>query len=86
MGNCVGERNMRFFAAFLGFAGIGMLLLTLLAIHRLAELRCFSEMNVCGETWEPFGIFLAVFFFPTPDLPSALAVLASPGVALLTAA
>lgn len=58
MGTCIGERNLRFFTAFLVFMSAAMLLLIALAVHRAALLRCWIDPRRLFDTWEPFGMLL----------------------------
>jgi len=59
MGTCVGERNQRFFTAFLLFAGCGMMGILILALHRLTELNAWLDVRAFTATFEPL---LIIFF------------------------
>lgn len=63
MGTCVGERNMRFFAAFFFCAGTGMLFIVTLGVYRLMQLQCYS-FSCWATTWEPAVIVLCLCCFP----------------------
>lgn len=63
MGTCVGERNMRFFAAFFFSAGTGMLCLVTLGVYRLIQLKCYT-WNCWIATWEPAVIVMCLCCCP----------------------
>mmetsp|Transcript_107622 Transcript_107622/g.303078 ORF Transcript_107622/g.303078 Transcript_107622/m.303078 type:complete len:296 (-) Transcript_107622:40-927(-) len=56
MGTCVGERNCRFFAAFLFFAGVGIICLAALAVDRLTSLGCWRSGSAWFQAWQPLVI------------------------------
>jgi len=66
VGNCIGERNARFFATFLFCGGTALILLIVLGIHRVGELHCWSDPMRCTSEWEPIAIILVIFCCPSP--------------------
>jgi len=68
MGACVGERNMRFFAAFLFCAGMGMACLLVLAFQYLSDLGCWRSASIWFRMWQPFAILLFFCWCPFPAL------------------
>mmetsp|Transcript_29725 Transcript_29725/g.85082 ORF Transcript_29725/g.85082 Transcript_29725/m.85082 type:complete len:357 (+) Transcript_29725:39-1109(+) len=58
MGTCVGERNLRFFTAFMLSAGVGLIALGALCLHRVAMLGCWDRPENWVRTWEPLCIVL----------------------------
>mmetsp|Transcript_8515 Transcript_8515/g.27123 ORF Transcript_8515/g.27123 Transcript_8515/m.27123 type:complete len:331 (-) Transcript_8515:89-1081(-) len=68
MGNCVGERNLRFFAGFLFSAGMGMVSLGFLAFRYLAFLGCWSDLGTWFRSWEPLVIVMLFCGCPSPAI------------------
>jgi len=64
MGTCIGERNQRFFSAFLLFAGCGMMCILVLAFHRLTELNVWLDYREFTSSLEPLLIILFVCCCP----------------------
>jgi len=79
MGTCIGEHNMRFFIAFLAFAGLGITFVVASSFHYLHQLGCFSS----GEPWtqqiEPIAIMVVLFCCP-PVVPGIGVACGSPGL------
>lgn len=67
MGTCIGERNARFFAAFLLSAGIGLSLLAVLAVYHLTVLGCWTSGVAWLQSWQPAAI--VIFFCCCPPIP-----------------
>lgn len=67
MGNCIGERNFRFFAAFLFCGGMGIISLAAVGFHHLSELGCWSDSAVWLKNWHPAAI--VIFFCCCPPCP-----------------
>mmetsp|Transcript_102568 Transcript_102568/g.316519 ORF Transcript_102568/g.316519 Transcript_102568/m.316519 type:complete len:331 (-) Transcript_102568:90-1082(-) len=66
MGNCVGERNFRFFAAFLLCTGMWMVSMVLAGFRALAFLGCSSDPGTWFRSWEPLAIVMLLCCFPCP--------------------
>jgi len=64
MGTCIGERNCRFFMAFLLCSGLGITFFLALGAYRLTQLECWNDGDVWTQSWEPFCI--VVFFLCCP--------------------
>jgi hypothetical protein len=54
IGTCVAVRNIRFFAAFLIFAGCGIFSACVVTLERISELRLFQDK----ENWSGWEVYL----------------------------
>jgi len=78
MGTCIGERNCRFFTAFLLCSGLGITFFLALGAYRLSQLGCWTDGDVWRQSWEPFcivGFFLCcppVFPMPLCFAPQSI--------------
>jgi len=66
MGTCIGEHNMRFFAAFLFFAGLGISFVVASSLHYMHQLGCWSSIQPWTERFQPVAIIAFLFFCPVP--------------------
>jgi len=83
MGTCIGERNCRFFTAFLLFCGLGITFFVALGVYRLTQLGCWKDGNVWTASWEPLCI--VVFLLCCPPACPIPACLLSQSIGLTCA-
>lgn len=82
MGTCVGERNSRFFAAFLLSAGLGLVCLTILAVRYLTFIGCWRDFTVWFHMWQPLAILIFFCCCPFPLMSPLIAAPSLTGAGL----